>query len=180
MTLLSVDDLRKWPEFASVDEDVLTFLLAAAETDIERELGGPVGTATEVVDGRLLTFLTLRRRAVSITSVTTDWDQVETTLASDDYRIATDRRSIFRLGTGTNPGARWPLTTVVYEPEDDETSRKRAQKALVSLDLNYAPGQTSEQIGAWMEQHSQSSSDYIDQRRAILASLWPSDGIDFA
>jgi len=182
VTLLTVDDLRKWPEFASTDGDVLQLLLDAAEAAIENALGGPPGALTEVVDGRLSTFLTLRRRVAAIGSIVSTQDGVDTTLATDDYRLAWDRRTVWRLGTGTNAAYRWPsgLVAITYEPEGDEEERKRAQKALVSLDANYAAGLTSEQIGSWMEQHSQSSSDYLDQRSAILASLWPTPELDFA
>jgi len=186
MTLLTVADLRKWPEFATTDEDVLDLLLEAEEQAIERELGGPVGTATEVIDGRLLSFLTLRRRAASITSITTLVDTISTTLASNDYRLSHDKRTLWRLGTGTNPSARWPAflfgsTTVVYEPEDDEALRKRVQRELIALDLNVSPGGTSEQIGSWMEQQQRSSVwNEATERRAILSTLWPDDGIDFA
>jgi hypothetical protein len=186
MTLLVLADLAKWPEFDGTDPDVLQLLLDSAEQAIERELGGPIGAVTEVIDGRLLTFLTLRRRAASITSVTTSSDEVVTVLAGDDWRLAWDQRTIWRLGTGTNPGARWPgflggLTTVVYDAADDEAERKRVQKQLVALDLTYTPGATAEQIGSWLEQHQQSSVwNVATERKAILATLWPADVLDFA
>lgn len=182
MTLLTVEDLRKWPEFADVDADVLTILLEAEEAEINRELGGPVSASvTEVIDGRQLTMVTLRRRAGSVTSVITDWDQVLTTLAADDYRIQHDRRTILRIGTGTNPGYAWPLVTVEYVPEDDTAIRKRVQKDLIALDLTYSPGATSEQIGAWMEQQQKSSVwNAAKEREAILSTLWDIEWPDFA
>lgn len=186
MTLLTVADLLLWPDFTGVDEDVLQLLLDAEEAAIEAVLGGPVGSVTEVIDGRLLTFLTLRRRAASVTTVTTLDSGVSTSLATNDYRLAGDRRTIWRLGTGTNPGARWPAgpnsyTTVVYDAEDDELIRKRVQRELVALDLNTSPGSTSEQIGAWMEQQQKSSVwNQRAERAAILATLWPPEEIDFA
>jgi hypothetical protein len=162
VTLLTVDDLRQWPEFAETDEDVLQLLLDAEEQAIEREMGGPVGAVTEVVDGGYLTFITLRWRAAGITSVETTHDEVLTTLATDDYQLRHDRRSLFRLGTGTNPGY-------------------RVQKELIALDMNYAPGSTSEQIGSWMEQQQKSSVwNAAAERNAIMATLWPGFEFDFA
>lgn len=181
MTLLTVDDLRKWPQFATIDADVLDLLLEAEEGAIETELGGPVGSVTEIVDGGLR-FLTLRRRASSITSVTTVVDGVSTTLATDDHRLRYDRRSLERLGTGTNPSAYWAgVVTVEYAAEDDEPTRKRVQRELVALDLNTAPGATMEQIGAWLEQHQASAQwNEASERRAILSTLWPAGELDFA
>jgi hypothetical protein len=182
VTLLTVDDLRQWPEFAETDEDVLQLLLDAEEQAIEREMGGPVGAVTEVVDGGYLTFITLRWRAAGITSVETTHDEVLTTLATDDYQLRHDRRSLFRLGTGTNPGYRWPnIVTIEYDVEDDEAIRKRVQKELIALDMNYAPGSTSEQIGSWMEQQQKSSVwNAAAERNAIMATLWPGFEFDFA
>lgn len=188
MTLLTVDELRLFPAFAGrtdVDDDVLEILLEAAESAIERELGGPVGSVTEVVSGDLYTFLTLRRRALSITSIATADSGVTTNLSANDYRLAYDRRTIFRLGDGTNPGAYWPArpgtSTVVYAAENDLADRKRVQALLVDLDLNAAPGVAMEQIGAWMETRQQNAQwNEATERRAILATLWGSDFGDFA
>lgn len=188
MTLLTVAELRAFPAFAGrsdVDDAVLEVLLEAAESAIERELGGPVGAVQEVISGDLLTFLTLRRRATSITSITTAVDGVTTNLAADDYRLAYDRRTIWRLGDGTNPSAYWPsrpgIATVVYAAEDDEADRKRVQAQLVDLDLNAAPGVSMEQIGAWMETRQQNATwNQATERKAILATLWGADWSDFA
>lgn len=182
MTLLTVDDLRLWPAFATTDSTVLDLLLDAEEQAIERELGGPVGTVVEVVDGGALSYLTLRRRAASIGSVGTVIDGFSTTLDATDWRLRGDRRTIQRLGTGTNPSALWGgLVTVAYEPEDDSVIRMRVQRELVALDLTVSPGATSEQIGAWLEMQ-QKSSVWNEQaeRAAILSTLWPTEGIDFA
>ena len=77
---------------------------------------------------------------------------------------------------------RWPgLVAVTYEPEDDEAIRKRVQKELVEFDLTVAPGATSEQIGAWLEMQQKSSVwNEQSERAALLAGLWPNEGIDFA
>lgn len=184
MALLTVDDLRRWPEFAETDAAVLTLLLDAEEAAIRAELGGDPGTFTEVVVGGRLSFLTLRRRASSITSVGTVLDGVSTTLVAGDYRLAGDGRTLFRRGDGTNPSFAWyGYVTVEYEAEDDTDIRKRVQRELVALDLAYAPGATSEQIGAWMEQQQRSSVWNAEKERAaILATLYPvGDGfLDFA
>lgn len=184
MTLLSVADLRSFPVFASatLSDEWLQTLLDAAEADIAAYLGGPVGSVTETIRGGL-SWMTLRRRAESISSITENPDtDTPLVLAADDYRIAWDARSIERIGTGTNAGYGWPRTTVVvYAAVDDEASRKRVQKALVELDVNAVPGATSEQIGAWMEQHQQSSVwNVAAERKAILETLFPVDEIDFA
>jgi hypothetical protein len=177
--LLTVGEYRKLAG-SSLEDPALQLLLDAAEQAIERELGGPVGEVTEVVDGGL-TYITLRRRASEIVSVTETWDATDTILGADDYRLRYDARSLFRLANGTHPAGRWGQATVVYAAEDDADDRKRAQKALVELDHNYVPGATAEQIGAWMEQHQQSAQwNYQSERAAILATLWPAAELDFA
>lgn len=188
MALLTTEELRLFPSFAArddVDDAVLEILLEAAEGAIERELGGPVGSVVEVVSNDLLSFLTLRRRATSITSIVTASDGISTTLATNDYRVAWDRRTVYRLGDGTNPGAYWPprpgIATVTYAAEDDEADRKRVQALLVDLDLNAAPGLSMEQIGAWMETRQQNAQwNASAERKAILATLWSTDWSDFA
>ena len=188
MTLLTVSDLRAFPVFASahLTDAWLQTLLDANEQAIEAELGGPVGAVTENVLANGLSWLTLRRRAESVTSVTEDaTGTTPLLLAADDYSIGWDRRSILRVGTGTNVAYGWPggrsFTAVVYAAEDDEANRKRVQKALCELDVNAVPGATSEQIGAWMEQHQQSSVwNVAEERRAILDTLYPAGALDFA
>ena len=183
MTLLTVDDLREWPAFAPYSTAALQLLLDAEEAAIEAELGGPVGSVVEVVDGRShLTFLTTRRRIASVTSIATDIDGVVTTLAGTDWRLAYDARTIFRRGDGANPSYTWAgYVTVTYAAEDDELIRKRVQRELVLLDVAQAPGATSEQIGAWMEQQQKSSVwNQQAERAAILAGLWPHVAMDFA
>lgn len=188
MALLTTDELRLFPAFAGrsdVSDDVLDILLEANEAAIERELGGPVGSVTQIISTPTESFFTLRRRAASVTSVTTSTDGVSTLLAANDYRLAWDRRTVYRLGDGTNPSAYWPgrpgITTIVYAAEDDEADRKRVQASLCALDLNDAPGVAMEQIGAWMETRQVSAGwNASVERRAILSSLWANDWTDFA
>lgn len=183
MALLTADEFRLLHP-TELDDASLGLLLDAAESAIEATLGGPVGTSVETFDGGLL-HLTLRRRAESITTVVERfylYGVTATTLATSDYELRNDRRTVRRLPTGTNPAGRWGSSVVVtYEAADDLAERKRVQAALVELDLNYTPGLTSEQIGAWMEQQQKSSVwNYATERASILATLWIVEAFDFA
>lgn len=181
MTLLTVDEFKARVSTDLADA-VIEDLLDAAEAAIAARYGAVGAAVTELVDGGL-TWITLRRRAASIDTITETYlDSAPVTLDDDDYRIRHDRRSLQRLDYGTNPSRVWTgLVEVKFTPEDDTAERKRVQAALVQLDLNYAPGLTSEQIGSWREDRQQSSVwNYETEREAILASLIPSDGLDFA
>jgi len=174
MTLLSTDDFKAaYAGTVPVDDAGLASLLAAEEAAIVARFGNTAAEVAEVHDGGSA-YLFLRHRAetaASISAVETV-DATDTTLAADDYRLRDDGVSLLRLDTGTNRRTVWGLTTVTYTPLDDSEERKRVQRALVILDLNTAPGISAEQIGAWMEQHQQSSVwNYQTEREAILASL---------
>jgi hypothetical protein len=173
MTLLGVDDFALTIAGAvAIEDDGLQMLLDAAEQAIVLRYGEP-GTPVEEVHDPGFSYIFLRHPAVApLTTVSERFGTTDTELDPDDYRLRDDRVSVLRLATGPNRGERWGLTTVTYERLDDDAERKRVQRALVMLDLDYAPGQTSEQIGAWMEQHAASSVwNYEKERAAILDSF---------
>lgn len=174
MTLLTTDEFRAF-QATELDDASLQIFLDAAELAIEQRYGVTGSPVTETVDGGQ-TYIFLRRRASSITSVLETWGDTDTTLAADDYQLRGDGVSVKRLGTGTNAATWWGApVAVTYAAADDEAERKRIQVALVKLDLNIAPGASSEQIGSWMEQHQESSVwNYATQREAILDSLYAS------
>jgi hypothetical protein len=182
MTLLTVEEYKLLHP-TTIDDDALQLLLDAAESDIDARCGPlvdvyPDETITERHDGRF-GYLTLRRRASSIVAVTERVDLTDTDLDATDYLLRDDGRSFQRLGLGVNPSDRWlGLVTVEYVPVDNTAERKRTQAALVAADVNYNPGVTSEQVGAWMRQMSQAAGSYAVEREAILASLC--GGFDFA
>ncbi len=169
--LLTVAEFRQLAS-SSLEDEALQLLLDAAEQAITSrygELGTPV---VETLDGGQ-SYLFLRRRAASIVSLVETNGMTDTTLAIDDWRIRGDGVSILRLPLGTNKQDRWGApVTVTYVPLDDEADRKRVQMELVKLDQDYAPGVTSETIGAWSEQRVQSSVwNYQAERAAIIESL---------
>lgn len=171
MTLLTKDEFKaSISGTVAIEDGGLQMLLDAAETAIVGRHGA-AGAVTEIHDGGG-SYLFLGRRASALTTVSERIGTTDTTLVANDYRIRGDGYSVLRLATGDHWGQRWGLTTVTYTPTDDIADRKRVQRALVMLDLDYAPGTTSEQIGAWMEQHQASSVwNYAAEREAILDSL---------
>lgn len=173
MAILTVEQFRSLSA-SSLEDSALQILLDAAEEAIVAFAGAPA-SALELLDGGNR-FVSLARPATSISSITetSPWGATVTTLAADDYLLYPNGATILRLSGGTNSRWRWyGRVAVTYVPVDDTSERQRVQRALVDLDLNYAPGTTSEQIGAWMEQRSQQSNqwNYTQERDAILASL---------
>lgn len=171
MALLTIEQFRKFVA-TSLEDDELEVLLDAAESAITA-LYGPVGGPVEETSDGGQTYIFLRRRASAITGIVETDIDVDTTLAADDWRLRDDGVSVRRLWNGTNAREWWGYPVVVtYTPADDLADRKRIQLKLVELDLNNTPGVTSERIGEWEEQHSESSVwNYPVQREAILASL---------
>lgn len=95
---------------------------------------------------------------------------VETTLASNDYRIWHGGRRLERLLTGTNPRESWghPVK-ITYAPTNDGNQREEVVIKLVKLALDYE-GVASSRVGdTSTDYHS-----YTAERERLLASLAPS------
>jgi hypothetical protein len=160
---------------SDVGDDAIQALLDAAEESILARY--PAGSGTEVHDGGQ-SYIFLRHRATSITTITETVSGTDTELDDSDFRLRDDGVSVLRLSTGLNPPIAWGRAsptwgspvTVEYEMEDYDAELARVQVALVELDLNAMPGLTSETIGAWSEQ-ANSGIPYATEREAILASL---------
>jgi hypothetical protein len=167
VTLLTVGEFRKLAGSSTLEDPALQMLLDAAEQAVVDRYGSHGVSVTETVDGRS-TYIFLRRRAESITSVT-EIDALgrPTTLASTDWELGGDGLSIRRLLRPWDARA-----TVVSVPVDDTDDRKRVQLELVRLELGYDPGVTSETIGAWSEQRASNATWNVhEERERILQSL---------
>lgn len=169
--LLTVDELRVHIA-SSLSDDALRDLLDAAEADITAAAEALASAITERHSGGYAT-LVLDHPTGTIASVTESSDTTTPViLATDDYRV--DGYILTRLTTGTHPASWWTgLVTVVHTPPDDEARRRRAQVALVRLDLSMAAGVTSERIGDYSVGYASGTSSYAQQRAAILADLAP-------
>jgi hypothetical protein len=164
--ILTVDELRSYIA-TSLSDDAVLGLLDAAEHDL-----GSMEAVTERKVGGYAA-LVLDRRVGTITTVKED---IETssplTLAANDYRV--DGYLRHRLDTGTNPGTTWSgEVEVIHTPVDDLAERKRAQVALVRLDLTIQGGITSERIGDYAVGYGGSTADYESKRASIIAPFRP-------
>jgi hypothetical protein len=163
--LLTVDELRTYITTGLSDDAVLG-LLDAAEHDL-----GSIDAVTERKDGGYAA-LVLDRRVGTITTVKEDIDTAAPlTLSSNDYRV--DGYILHRLDTGTNPRWTWNgEVEVIHTPADDLAERKRAQVALIRLDLSIQGGITSERIGDYSVGYG-AGNDYESKRAAIIAPFRP-------
>lgn len=172
MALLSVADIRGAID-TSLSDARLQDLLDATEQDI-LAAAGAVAEQTEYAYGGY-SALVLTRPIGTVTSVTEESKTLsELELAADDYWV--DGYILRRLDTGTNPRRTWNgLVEVVHAPASDTAERKRAQVALVRLDLAAAAGVASERIGDYAIGYANTSggTNYQQQRQLILDSLKP-------
>ena len=155
----------------SLTDDSLRDLMEAAEADI-LAVAGPIDFVSEYIGGGHRA-LVLAHEPESISSITEDVDGTATVLAADDFRV--EGYILHRLTTGTNPSSWWRgLVLVAMARSDDWPLRKRAQVALIRLDLQTASGVSAERMGDYSVSYgSQRGPTYSDQRVAILSSLTP-------
>ena len=163
--LLTVTELRTFIT-TSLSDAAVALALDAAEADL-----GSMEAVTERKGGGFAA-LVLDRRVGTISTVKEDIEETSPlTLASDDYRV--DGYILHRLDTGTNPRTTWDgEVEVIHTPADDLAERKRAQVALLRLDISGPGGITSERIGDYAVGYK-GSSDYQAERAAILAPFRP-------
>jgi hypothetical protein len=164
MALLSAEELKARVQTTAADT-VIEDLLDAAEQAIDDALG-PVGQTSELLRAsgpRLMLAL----RATEIVSVRENGSLLPDTA----YELRPSGQLLMRKGA-----SRWSGDVdVAYEPRDDLANRRKAQAALVALDLTYRPGLTSQRIGEYSEAFGQGDNTYIRERNAILSSL--TDGL---
>lgn len=173
--LLTLDEYRALkPESVGFDDEALQLLLDAAETEIERA-AGPVGVTTDYITAGGHLVVTARRissiESITETSYVTPTDV--TTLATDDYILWPGGYVVERQPGGTNSRYRWfGRVAVSYIAVDDIDIRKVVQADLTTLLMTYAPGVTSEQVGAWSRTLASNSVwNQLAERSAVLARL---------
>lgn len=155
----------------AIGDPELTVLLNGAWQAIEARYGS-LEPVIELHHGTGPNLL-LGRAAASVGSVSIGSALDPTALEADDYRLGADRRSLFRLETGTNPSVVWPgWEEVTYTPFNDVDARHTVQRKLVELELLSRPGVVGMTEGNFSIQLAQGQS-YSDLREEILASLAP-------
>ncbi len=172
MAIYTVEQIKEVIGATTVSDDRLQDLLDAAEQDI-LGVAGATDELTEYAPGGYSTVAL--RRPVGVVDTVSEYADTtnETDVAADDYRV--DGYLLHRLTTGTNPRSWWAgPVKVVHDPADRLAERKRAQAALISLDL------TEVQSGYLSESTLDESrtrfpnGESTDQRRVrILDSLRP-------
>ena len=150
-------------------DSALTRILDDADREIAR-ICGPIG-ATHTVrlwGGDEMLFLAIP--AASITTITETVADVETILASDDYRIWPAGFMIQRLHTGTNTRSTWgDEVEVIYTPVAETDRRIRVEIDLARLAIQYN-ALAAESVG----EYDSTSADYSAERYALLSALRPS------
>jgi len=167
---LSIDitDLREHIETDAVD-DVLTRLLAQAQTDVEARLGTDAAR-TEVHEGGRES-IRLRRPALSISSVSVRHTRSDTasSLLASDYEILHGGRTLCRTSWSV-----WePIVTVVYLPRVEVDLRDMAIVELVRAALTYHGLISSEKVG----DYSADLKSYTAERERILQQIMNHRGL---
>lgn len=151
-------------------------LIDDAVAEINRRYGAPGSNVTATVRGAYQGLLYLDRPASAIVSVREYWDDAVglggVDLDTTDWRLSPDGRTLERWGFGTHPGDYWsPRVEVTFTPADDSDARRRVTRQLVALELNYAPGIASLNLGGQYGKAQNVGESYAAQRRSILASM---------
>lgn len=146
--ILDIDQVRSAIE-TSLDDAGLQLQIDGALALVE-SVAGPVGAVTEERRGGSSVVL-LGRRYASIESVTEGYaTSYPTVLATDDWELGPDGRSLTRRGYGTNPAA-WfsgPVR-VVGTAEDDVAIRRLVALQLIKHNLATTPGVLGFTEGNW-------------------------------
>lgn len=168
--LLTVDEFRAAvPATVPLSDEALQLLLNGTEAALT-VVAGPGGTITELRDGGA-SYVILAYRAASITSISERWGDTTTELATDDWELRGDGRSIRRRADGTNPSAWWVgVVTVEYEAADRSAVLKLAQIELMKLEIASNPALAGQTVGNWSIQLQQGKT-YAQLRQDILDSL---------
>jgi hypothetical protein len=184
MSILTIREAR-----AFIETDLIDFALQMLIDDAEAEITEQVGKIDSQVDifseeqmpmafytGDERPYLFLTRKAVSITSIIEKvrwgggyWGNGYTiyTLASDDYFLRENNRTIERMAHGTNPRNMWGnVVTVTYVPQDDTARRKQVAIDLVKLAVTYN-GVDTERIG----DYSSVSKNHNEERNRLISRL---------
>lgn len=171
MTILSATELREHIQ-TDLGDDALDRLANASEAMIVRTAGSATVETDVISDpaypGGRSRNLYLSRPVSDITSVKerTDPDDVQTTLAGDDYRLEGSRKLV-RLREGTNSQLFWsPFVEVIYVPVVDSGLREHVQIELVKLAVNYS-GAIEEEDGEFSFEHH----DTRIETQGILSQL---------
>jgi hypothetical protein len=167
--ILTVDDLTDF-NISGIEVTALQLLLDATEEMVVRYAGDPLVQVDTIGGGHR--FLSLSRRASSITSIEELVGSTTTTLDPATYRLRPDGYLVERL---TSSGSLWYWgwycrATVTFVPVDDTASREMVQRDLVRLALTSNPGVTMEQVGAWLQQFGQGGLAKVE-RESILKQL---------
>lgn len=142
-------------------------LLDDAEAEIDKIFGAAL-THTDWLAGRTRNLF-LSRAAASITTVVETIALTDTTLASDDFELQHNGKSILRKWDGTNGRLWWgDRAKIIFVPVSDVKQRKRVQIDLVKLAIQYDGLQRSA-VG----NQTLVMGDYEGARREILSRLGP-------
>lgn len=135
MTLLTPAEVRAAYATSATDAALLAEI-AAAEAAIDG-VAGPLGEQREEHIGGTSVII-LNRRAASIRSIREYLADADLTTA--DWRLDSDRRSLWRRATGYTAGWAVGPVLVAYQPVDDVMVRRSVALKLIQHNLATVPG----------------------------------------
>lgn len=161
-----------------LSDDELTAILAEANAAVTERFGTDAAERTMMIDGDVATLDLLdpidENKTLTVTEFYGDtWGVGSQVLASTDYRIRNDGRTLERIASGAYPRGRWGVRVqVVYTPISRSYQRDEVVIKLCHLAIEYRPLQ-AESIGG----HSETKLRYAEEREQLLATLMPRGGM---
>lgn len=165
--LLTPDEVRALGVETPIGDSDLAFVLAGITSEIER-VAGPLEDVSETRLGGSRVII-LARPAAAIVRIR-EFDQ-DDDLVDDDFRLDADRRSIWRLGTGTTPRPYWWGPVLVdFAPWDNYEERRLIAVKMLQMHLTGMPGVLGFTEGNWSIQFK-TGETWSTTRADILGSI---------
>lgn len=177
--------IARCPTAAGLATASLQGVIDANEVLVNERTAISTGSKSIRISGYPATVILLPERVGSITSVVEHWIFVDplddTTLATDDWRLAPQGTAIERREDGTHPQLGFADEVLItYVPVDVEALRKNVLIQLTCFDVNVTAntGITRQRLGDYEEEKggapgASGAGGIMDQKNAILAQLSP-------
>lgn len=184
MSLITPAVYREHDAGCSLGDDAIQRIIDANEAEMVRKIGPHSRVGSPVVETHRGAMHSLQPVQIvgTIESVQETWDgRTWTTLASDDWILLDDGRTIGRLSGGTNSASGWaPLVRLTYVPRHNLEERILGLLEMVGADVSGGVtygGISSRTMGSWSESYGTGEASREAAKAKILRRLAPNGGL---